>query len=49
MQFYVGRNAQATADAIWEAFQVATGDTSGDTRPKMVPFPAENNSHECMT
>jgi hypothetical protein len=30
MQYYVGRNAQATADVIWGAYSAAVGNTSGN-------------------
>jgi integrase len=31
MRFYVGRNAERTADAVWEAFSAAKGNTPGNT------------------
>jgi len=33
MQFYVGHNAQSTADAAWEAYERAAGNTSGNAQP----------------
>lgn len=40
MQFYVGRNAEATADTVWEAFRLATN-TFTNTAPKTDEIPAE--------
>jgi integrase len=34
LRYYVGRNAQATADILWEAHRRNLGDTLGDTHPK---------------
>ena len=31
MRYYVGRNSQTTADAIWEAFEGQKGKKSGNT------------------
>lgn len=33
LRYYVGRNAEATAEAVWDAFQVVQGNTSGNTPP----------------
>ncbi len=30
LKFYVGRNAQATADVLWNAHQAANGNTFGN-------------------
>lgn len=43
MQFYVGRNAQATADVIWAAYEKATSNTSGNTSPE-TPAKSEQNA-----
>ncbi len=37
MKYYVGLNAERTADAVWEAFSVATGNTSGNSGQKETP------------
>ena len=31
MKYYVGQNAQATADVLWGAYKAATGDGMGHT------------------
>lgn len=33
MRFYVGRNAEATADALWDAIEREKGNTKGNTAP----------------
>jgi integrase len=41
MKFYVGRNAQATADVLWQAHerqQAAASNTSGNNGPKTAEF-----------
>jgi len=33
MGFYLGANAQTTADALWAAYRAASGNTAGNSRP----------------
>lgn len=40
MEFYVGRDAEATADAIWQT--VDSGNKSGNSQPKDAEIPAES-------
>ena len=42
--FYVGRNTQATADALWDAYHAATGNTLGNTTPNRPPTDAAENA-----
>ncbi len=42
MQFYVGHNAQATADVLWQAHELANGNTFGNSRH----FSAKNPTKE---
>lgn len=45
MKFYVGRNAQRTADVLWEAHEKATsGGTSGGTSPNASEHHASRNA-----
>ncbi|MBW3597693.1 MAG: site-specific integrase [Planctomycetes bacterium] len=37
MKFYVGRNAERTADAIWEAFSAGSGNSFGNTSQQRTP------------
>ncbi|MSR60544.1 MAG: hypothetical protein EXS05_23365 [Planctomycetaceae bacterium] len=41
MEFYVGRDAEATADAMWQAFDNLPGNKSGNSDAKTVNFSAE--------
>ena len=44
LRFYVGRNAERTADVLWQAHQQAiAGNTSGNTHPET----AENQRQFC--
>jgi len=41
MRFYVGQNAMQTADALWDAFEAAGGNSLGNSDPNP-PFSAEH-------
>jgi integrase len=36
LRYYVGRNAESTAEVVWQAFE--SGNTSGNTLPEMADF-----------
>jgi len=42
MRFYVGRNAQATAEVLWQAHNGDSGNTSGNSRPESTESTVSN-------
>ncbi len=46
MAYYIGRNTQATADALWDAYHVATGHKVGHIGPNT---PSEGDGREEVT